>query len=285
MYKCHACGRQFQGGKRLNDNELWKSYLQGKSTYAELASAHGCSKSTIQRRLSHAAPQFSPPALRESVVIMDTTYFGRSFGVMLFQDAATGLILERTYVSYETNALYVEGLERIRSRGTRIVGVVCDGRKGLLEAMGDTPAQMCQFHMTQIVRRLLTRRPHLVASRELLALCRRMTYLTRKEFTDNFTAWEKRWQDFLDERTKLSSGETTYTHRRLRAAVRSLKAHLRWLFTCRDYPSLHIPNTTNKLEGTNSEMKRKLHSHNGLTMANKKKFIDGFLETWEKQSE
>lgn len=203
---------------------------------------------------------------------------------MLFQDAGSGLILERIYVSYETNAVYREGLERIRSRGTRILGVVCDGHKGLLEMMGDTPAQMCQFHMLQIVRRLLTRNPHLTAGRELLELCGRMTYLTGDEFAGNLNCWEEKWRRFLNERTKLVSGRSVYTHRRLRAAWRSLKAHYPWLFTYKEHPGLGIPNTTNRLEGTNSELKRRLHAHNGLTEANKKRFIDAFLENWRSKT-
>ena len=38
-------------------------------------------------------------------------------------------------------------------------------------------------------------------------------------------------------------------------------------------------NTTNLLEGFNSQLKRALHNHNGLNEANKKKFIDGFINT------
>ena len=42
---------------------------------------------------------------------------------------------------------------------------------------------------------------------------------------------------------------------------------------------IQIPNTTNLLEGFNSQLKRALHNHNGLNAANKKKFIDGFINT------
>jgi len=45
------------------------------------------------------------------------------------------------------------------------------------------------------------------------------------------------------------------------------------------YTELQIPNTTNLLEGFNSQLKRALHNHNGLNEANKKKFIDGFINT------
>ena len=49
--------------------------------------------------------------------------------------------------------------------------------------------------------------------------------------------------------------------------------------TYEDYTELQIPNTTNLLEGFNSQLKRALHNHNGLNEANKKKFIDGFINT------
>ena len=75
------------------------------------------------------------------------------------------------------------------------------------------------------------------------------------------------------------SGKTTYTHRRLRMARRSIKTHLKWLYTYENYTELQIPNTTNLLEGFNSQLKRALHNHNGWKEANKKKFIDGFINT------
>ena len=37
--------------------------------------------------------------------------------------------------------------------------------------------------------------------------------------------------------------------------------------------------TTNLLEGFNSQLKRALHNYDGLNEANKKKFIDGFINT------
>ncbi|MBK7239293.1 MAG: hypothetical protein IPI00_03750 [Flavobacteriales bacterium] len=42
---------------------------------------------------------------------MDTTYFGRTFGVMVFRDATTGTVLYRKYVKHETNQLYADGLK------------------------------------------------------------------------------------------------------------------------------------------------------------------------------
>lgn len=208
---------------------------------------------------------------------MDTTYFSRTFGVMLFQDATSGKILYRKFVKNETNKDYLSGLEYIQAGGTKIKAVVCDGHTGLLQAIISCPVQMCQFHQLQIIRRLLTNKPHLPASIELLALARKMFTVGKEQFLMEFDKWCARWKDFLDERTTLASGKTTYTHRRLRTARRSIKTHLKWLFTYEEYAEINIPNTTNILEGYNSQLKRALLNHNGLNETNKKKFIDGFL--------
>ena len=88
---------------------------------------------------------------------MDTTYFGRSFGVMVFKDSLSGIILFKKYVKQETNLLYIEGLSEITRRGIRIQSVICDGRKGLLSILPDVPVQMCNFHQVAIIRRYLTK--------------------------------------------------------------------------------------------------------------------------------
>ncbi|EEX18249.1 hypothetical protein HMPREF0973_01844 [Prevotella veroralis F0319] len=159
---------------------------------------------------------------------------------MLFQDASSGKILYRKFVKNETNRDYLDGLRYIAERGTIIKAVVCDGHMGLLQSIHFCPVQMCQFHQFQIVRRLLTNNPHLPAGVELLALIRRMFSLRKKEFITAFMKWCEKWKEFLDQRTLLTSGKTTYTHRRLRTARRSIKTHLTWLYTYEELPDIQI---------------------------------------------
>ncbi len=277
MYCCGVCKKQFQGGRRIDSTALWQSYLTGKRTIKELSVMHKCSERTIRRKLTLVADSFTPSYPKEATLIIDTTYFSRTFGVMLFQDATSGKILYRKYVKNETNKDYLSGLEDIKAGGTKIKAVVCDGHTGLLQAITSCPVQMCQFHQLQIIRRLLTNNPQLPASIELLALTRKMFTLGKKQFLMEFDQWCTHWEGFLDERTTLISGKTTYTHRRLRAARRSIRTHLKWLFTYEEQTEVNIPNTTNMLEGYNSQLKRALLNHNGLNESNKKKFIDGFL--------
>jgi len=42
--------------------------------------------------------------------LLDTTYWGRNFGVMLFKDAYTGENLLKYYVKTEKNELYKKGI-------------------------------------------------------------------------------------------------------------------------------------------------------------------------------
>ena len=51
---------------------------------------------------------------------MDTTYWGRNFGVMLFKDALTKDNLLKYYVKNETNALYLLGIKELQSLGFEI---------------------------------------------------------------------------------------------------------------------------------------------------------------------
>ena len=99
---------------------------------------------------------------------MDTTYWGRGFGVMLFKDALTKENLLKYYVKNETNALYVQGINELKSLGFEVIGIVCDGRKGLIQSFENIPVQMCQFHQSAIIRRYLTKKPKLKAAQELM---------------------------------------------------------------------------------------------------------------------
>lgn len=105
LYKCHACGRQFLGGNRIEAAELLREYSELKQTYAQLADRYGCSSRTIKRKLDAYTPPKGTPSIGRVAVMMDTTYWGRKYGVMLFKDALTDRDLLWYFVKNETNAL------------------------------------------------------------------------------------------------------------------------------------------------------------------------------------
>ena len=263
----------------INSSELWDKYQRKKQTYQELADEYVCSSKTIKRRLDEYSVHFNDKFPDKSNVVIDTTYFGRTLGVMCFKDSITKIMLKKQYVKYETNELYRIGIEEIRSKNIKIQSIICDGRKGLFTLFGDVPVQMCHYHQQEIIRRYLTRNPKLQAGKELLDLSKKLSKLTEKEFVALFEEWGNKWTVFLKERsTDEKTGKSHYTHKKLRSAWRSIRNNLPYLFVFERFKELNMPNTTNDLEGSFGALKKRLNNHNGLTLERKKKFIDGFFK-------
>ena len=168
--------------------------------------------------------QIIRPSSREVIVLMDTTYWGRHFGVMLFKDAITKENLLKYYVKHETNSLYIRGIDELQIKGFSIIAIVCDGRKGLIQSFPDIPVQMCQFHQSAIIRRYLTRKPKLAAAKELMEVVDLMKQTDKESFIGALELWFKKWETFLNERSvNPVTKKSFYTHKRLRSAYRSLK--------------------------------------------------------------
>ena len=215
---------------------------------------------------------------KDVVVNMDTTYWGRNFGLMVIKDAFRNKIIWFKFVRHESVADYVEGIDWLRSRGFRIYGIVCDGLKGLFKELRAYRVQMCQFHQIMIVRRYLTNRPELPAAKELLHISNMITHTDKESFIGLLDQWYLKWEAFLKERTvDGQSGRTTYTHRRIRSAYLSLRRNMPWLWTFYDHPNLLIPNTNNALEGVFTDIKTKLRVHSGISRERRIRFIMEYI--------
>ena len=102
---------------------------------------------TIQRRLDKV--NVVKPAITNSQnnpvgLIMDTTYFGRDFGVMVFMDNVSGRVLHYAFVKHETNDLYRIGIHAIKDKFA-LHSITCDGRRGLLGGLGTYPHKCATF--------------------------------------------------------------------------------------------------------------------------------------------
>jgi hypothetical protein len=216
---------------------------------------------------------------RDIVVIMDCTYFGRIFCVMVFRDAITKENLYWKFLPYETIWEYRLGIMYLLDLGFNVLAIVCDGRRGIFQAFPEIPLQMCQFHQVAIVTRYLTRNPKLQASIELTEIVRKLKRTDKPSFTDMLIKWGIKWSDFMKERTiNFETGKWNYTHRRLRSAYYSLVHNLDYLFTYQKYSDVQIPNTTNGLEGIFTDVKTKVRVHKGIQLKNKQKLINEILK-------
>ena len=280
-YKCNSCGKQFLNKYKLTEEKVWQEYLEGKQTLVEIAARHHVSVSTIQRILRQRAIEWEQPSLWGYIgyVHLDATYWGHSWGILLALDEETGKVLYLAFIKHETIADYQLAIEEIIIAGYRIKGIIIDGKKELFGIFHHYPIQMCQFHMYQIVERYLTKHPKMNASRELLALCSYITFLDKRDFVNEYTAWKKKWESFINKRTIHKDGKTYYLHRRLRTVVRSLNFYMPYLFTYQRPECDGMPNTNNKIEGTFTDLKKNLNNHSGLTKEHRQRFIIAYFQT------
>jgi len=197
--------------------------------------------------------------------------------VTIFRDVTNNVILHWIFVKEEHINTHILGVEYLQSHGIDILGFVLDGFWSFYVRYGyQYSIQMCHKHMKDIVRRYITNKPQLEASRELKELIKPLTKYTAKTFDFKFGIWRKKWVDFLKERSYQDDGKWVYTHDRLRSAVGSLIKYQPYLFTYRE--SRFIPNTNNSLEGFNSGLKSFITIHRGLRSDRKAKLIHYYLK-------
>lgn len=280
MYKCKDCGKQFIGGKRRNKSQVITDYIEGKQTLRQLALRYDVSERTIRRDLTGMHFIHSISKYKDVTVQLDTTYWGRHFGLMVIKDALRNKILWHKYVRNETIAQYIEGISWLKSQGFKIYGAVIDGMRGLAQALYPIPVQMCQFHQILIIRRYLTKEPDLEASIQLLDLVKSITRMDKESFIGAFNEWYEKYKDVLNERVhdkRIKRNMPPYMRPRLRSAYLSLRRNMPLLWTFYDHPETGLPNTNNGIEGLFSDLKGKLRVHRGISKDNRKKLLDEYI--------
>lgn len=258
-------------------NKLWNEYVHGKQTAVELGSKYKRCRQWISDQLNEVngddnkVVNISPQSI---IVVADTTFFTRSYGVTIFREPNLKKNLIWKEVYSETPGQYDQLKNELKCSGFNIKAVVLDGKRGVRQVFLGIPTQMCQFHQVAIVIRYLTRKPQLEASKELKEIILSLTICTEKEFTELLLNWHNKWKEFLKERTvNPFTGKWFYTHKKLRSAYRSLKTNLPYLFTYQKYPELNIPNTCNSIDGSFTTLKNLLRIHRGMNRKNRYKMI------------
>ena len=280
LYKCKECGKQFLGGRRRNKVQVITYYVEGKQTLSQLAQRYRISERTIQRDLAGMRFVRKIAKVKDVTIQLDTTYWGRNFGLMVIKDALRNKILWHKYVRNETISQYMEGISWLKSNGFRIYGAVIDGMRGLAQALYPIPVQMCQFHQILITRRYLTQEPELEASIELLSLVKNITKMDKESFVGAFNDWSEKYQNVINERIRdkrIKRHTPPYMRPKLRSAYLSLRRNMTLLWTFYDRPETGLPNTNNALEGVFSDIKSKVRAHRGISKDNRRKLLDEYI--------
>ena len=266
--------------RSTSPQSLYEEYVKGKQTLSEIAEKHGISVSTVQRRIRKVHSTRIVSKYKEVVILMDATYWGRNFGVLLIVDAYRKRLLWRKFLDKkETIADYLEGIEWLRENNFIIRGIVCDGLRGLAQSLFQYKVQYCQFHQVKTIVEYLTKNPQTEAGQELLKIAYLLCHTDKESFDGMLEMWHTKWDRWLKQRTlDRKTGKKVYTHRRVRSAYFSMKRNMKWLWTYYDYPDTPIPNTNNILEAINTDLKSKLRVHNGMSKRYRKLFIDEYFK-------
>jgi len=212
------------------------------------------------------------------VIIADSTFFKRASGFCVFRSSHLKKNLLWEEIKYETIDVYKRNRLILEEAGFVILATVLDGRAGVRAVFADIPVQMCQFHQKMIINRYITTKPKLEAGIELRGITHNLCKTSEEALSEALSTWNGKWKEFLKERTTNPiTGKWHYTHKRLRSAYRSLKTNLPYLFTYQKYPELNIPNTTNSLDGSFSQLKELVRIHRGINKEIKRKIINEIL--------
>lgn len=281
-YKCRECGTQFQVTKKKDllsriRKKLWFDFCFQYATVDTLTNSYHRSEKWVRNQLKAYEPSFVPPIPRAMVAVMDATRVGYEW-VFVVRDPHEKENVYTETVQSESTYCYQAALQTLKEQGFSILTIVGDGKVAVSWLFRGIPVQMCHFHQKQIVIRCITLNPQLPAGIELLALINTLTTSTEAAFTSAFVKWYEQWETFLKEKSlNEKNGRYSYTHRKLRSARDSIKRHLPYLFTFLRYPDLHIPNTTNSLDGAFTKVKNSIAVHAGLSRTQKMKMVKTLL--------
>lgn len=260
---------------------VWKEYTEEKQTLAQLAEKHDHSHIWVRKQLDTISLPTPEIISHKTIIIADTTFWGRQYGVCVFRAWPLAKNIWWHEVRSELMAHYRYGRALLEEKGWELLAAVVDGKRGFLKVFEGIPVQICQFHQMKQVTKYLTRRPKTEAGRALRTLVLTLTKSNETLFTSALNAWHATYGDFINEKTEhfFINGKMKwyYTHKNVRSAYRSLKTNLPHLFTYQKYPELNIPNTTNSLDGSFSALKKKLAVHHGLRKDRRYKVISKLL--------
>lgn len=167
-----------------------KQYVWQRQTYSDLAKKHNRSKRWVQRKLDDTEVRSIVKLNRQAVVIVaDTTFFSRAKGLTVFRDPNLKKNIWWQSIIHERADVYLKGKQHVEKNGFTISAVVLDGRKGIREVFDGIPVQMCHFHQKQIMKRYLTTRPKLEASRKLLLITNQLTFTNEQKLTNEIQGW------------------------------------------------------------------------------------------------
>lgn len=277
-YYCRNCNKVFQNKPRPSrlQNLIWDDLVFGKMTFELLAQKYHKSKNTISKIVNSIEIDIEVDLSQLTadekasikVIIMDATYFKKNDGNIAIVDAKDGRLLYfKALGKAERNLEYERAIDALFAADIHPRACVIDGRKGVREMLEERGilVQYCLFHVLLMRNQCLTRNPDLIPNIELREivgyLCHKGGDADKTTFYAMIGGWELRHGMWLMEK----DDNGNYSHEKTRRLFFSIKRNMHWYFTYQEYSELHIPKTSNRIEGKFGNAKTKLKIHRGYS--------------------
>jgi hypothetical protein len=276
-WQCKDCKKKFQANKKVlpTKEELFCLYVFSKQALSELAQACMIETKKIQAMFDSIIIPEKKHFPRRIALAVDTTFF-EDFAVVVFRDQERKENLWWKFTDKESLEYYAEGKRFLESLGYTFSSVTGDGLPGLPSVFPGIPFQYCHFHAKKNITRYITRNPKLEPGIDLKFIMDNLGFFDQATFIGLLEEWELKYSYFLKERTFHPGGTWSYTHGRLRSAIKSMKRMSFLLFTYQKY-QFFIPKTTNTLEGFFTHLKIRIKAHRGISLKRKQKIIQLIL--------
>lgn len=277
-WQCKDCKKKFQANKTASPTkeELFCLYAFNKQTLRELSLEYHKHTRVFQEMFDTLKFKKKIHRPRDIALCVDTTFF-EDFGVVVFRDQKEKEDLWWKFVDEERLVYYQEGREYLESLGYRITSVTADGLPGLPHIFQGIPFQFCHFHARKNITKYITRRPRTEAGVQLQYIMHDLKSFNHETFRNTLKSWNEQYGAFLKARTIHPDGSWSYTHRKLRSAIRSILHMSLYLFTYQARVDVYIPPTTNTLEGHFAHLKVRVSCHRSISTKRKQKIIHAIL--------
>jgi len=284
-YFCNNCGKLLTTASRkksiARQISWFKKWVYDKRTLKSLSAESKKSISVLRRLFSEFLSK--PPTYRikknsSCHLIIDGTNYGDDC-ILNYFDNDLKYLQSGNIVNRENYDNYVVDLKLLKQSGLNMDSITSDGQKGLIKAINEVfpnvVHQRCIIHIQRMSKIYLTRNPKTDAGITLLYWVKKLheieTPEQKNKWIGQFAGWQKKYRDFLMEKSESPSGRKWYTHKMLRRTRPLIKNALPNMFHYLD--NSDIPKSTNGLEAKFSYFKLNLNIHRGLSKKSRKNFI------------
>jgi len=211
---------------------------------------------------------------------MDVVFFGKRMAYLVAKSVKLQRCIWRMKVDSEQTSYYQELYDQLVFEWWKILWVVCDGRRWVMQYFCRMwiPVQKCHFHQVQTWKLYLWKKKK-GKHENILELKYIYEHLGKVDYEGLkllLLDWRERWSWYLNEKNH----EWKLLHTKALKAYRSLLRNIPYLETHESRKELWIPTTTNGLDGwVFSWIKTHISIHRWLNDENLSKLIENYLSS------